>query len=167
LALALLAGVALVSSGCTSIDLPALPFMPGRGQETRYKGVDGDFQMQTAIGEESYHSVRRALSENAIVLEVDGAGGRVLPLPTEQKAVYVSDLLRQAGVIRKIGHIEATLYRHSPTSIGGLPMEVKMSDDGDTVRPECDYALQAGDRLRVQKAAHPALKGLLSTALGI
>jgi hypothetical protein len=63
--------------------------------------------------------------------------------------------------------IEATLYRSEADSIGGLPMEVRIAGDGQTVRPESDYALRPGDRLRVAEGAHPLLEGLFGSVLGL
>jgi protein involved in polysaccharide export with SLBB domain len=45
-----------------------------------------------------------------------------------------------------------------------LRMEVKMSPDFSTVKPECDYALQPGDRLRVSRASSSALNQLFEVA---
>jgi len=155
---------AIASTGCSTLKLPSLAF--GSAPEARYKSPD--FQLTSTVSEEAYHSVRQAKAQNSIVLEVvgDSTPVRVLPLPAE-KSVYVSDLLEQTGVAKKLGVVDATLYRHATDSIGGLPLEVRIAGDGQTVRPESDYALQAGDRLRVAKGTHPALKGLLGTVLGM
>ena len=165
-----LALIMATASGCTSLrlpDLPALPFSAPRSDD--YQGIDANFKLQPSDSERTYHSVRQARSQNSIVLQVAGdkTPVRVLPLPPGQQSVCVSDLLKQTGVQKKLHSIEATLYRHSTSTIGGIPMAVKMSPDGRSVRPESDYALQAGDRLKVKKAASPAMKGLLNAVLGI
>lgn len=158
----LLASTAIFATGCTSLKLPNLSI--GAADPT-FKSPD--FQLTASVSEEAYHGVRQAKAQNSIVLEIvgDSTPVRVLPLPAE-KAVYVSDLLEQTGVAEKLGAVEATLYRSATDSIGGLPMDVRIASDGKTVRPESDYALQAGDRLRVAKGTHPALKGLLGSVLG-
>ncbi|MDC0295262.1 hypothetical protein OAL35_00245 [bacterium] len=118
--------------------------------------------------EQVYHSVRQAKSDNGVVLQVvgDSPTARVLPLPEAGQSVYVSELLTQTGVLGKLGHVEATLYRHSDEIIGGIPMEIKMGRSRDNVQPASDYALQPGDRLLVSKAANPALEMLLGGLLG-
>ena len=148
------------------IDIPNNPYSKPASPE--YQGIGG-FDASLSTSEEVYHSVRQARAQNSIVLQVDGDSTpvRVLPLPPEQRSVYVSDLLKQTGVQKKLGPLNATLYRFSPDTIGGLPMEVKMSKDGESVRPVSDYALHAGDRLQVHKAAYPALDGLVNMVLGI
>jgi hypothetical protein len=115
-----------------------------------------------------YRKVQQASSQNAIVLQVlgDDAPVRVLPLPPDGKSVFVSDLLVQTGVLAKLESIEATLFRNSAEALGGVRMEVKMSPEGDEVRPESDYALQPGDRLRVNKRQFNSLEQLLK-AVGL
>ncbi len=100
-----------------------------------------------------YQKIRQAKLENAVVLEVlgDDQPIRVLPLPPGGRSVFVSALLKQTGVLEKLGSIDATLFRASTDSIAGIRMEVGMNDDGDQIRPECDYALQPGDRLQVKE----------------
>jgi hypothetical protein len=160
------------ATGCTSLKLPALSLpglLPGAStDQSQYEGMDGSFQLQPSASEQIYHSVQRARSENAIVLEVvgDSTPVRVLPLPPGNKAVYVSNLLEQTGVRKKLDTVKATLYRHSSDSIGGIPMDVKMTRDARRVRPESDYALQAGDRLRVEKAISPVVAQLMNAVLG-
>lgn len=101
-----------------------------------------------------YQGTKQAKANGGIVLQVvgDETPVRVLPLPAEGQSVYVSQLLTQSGVKKQLGAVKATLFRHSTGSIGGMPMECKMTKDGENVRPESDYALQPGDRLRVEKA---------------
>lgn len=156
-----------LASGCTLIDVPNSPF--SKPSSPHYHGSDMSFELDPSSGEEVYHGVRQARAQNSIVLQVDGDNSpvRVLPLPPGQKSVYVSDLLNQTGVQKKLGSLEATLFRYSADTIGGLPMVVKMAKDGRSVRPESDYALHAGDRLQVHKAVNPALKGMVNMMLGI
>lgn len=157
----------MASTGCSSIKLPNLPFGPEPMGVARYKSPDAT--SFGALSEKAYNGVRQAKAQNSVVLEVvdDSEPVRVLPLPGEGKSVYVSNLLEDTGVADKLGTIEATLYRQSTEAIGGLPMEVLIAGDGQTVLPESDYALQPGDRLRVNKGTHPLLKGLLGGVLGI
>ncbi len=157
----------VLGSGCTALNLPASAFSKPSSPE--YQGLDPGFGLDSTSGEQTYHGVRQARAQNAIVLQVEGDSTpvRVLPLPPGQKSVFVSDLLKQTGVQKKLGSLEATLFRFSQDSIGGVPMVVKMAPDGRSVRPVSDYALHAGDRLRVSKAASPAMKGLVNMVLGI
>jgi hypothetical protein len=164
LAILLLSVAVVASTGCTLLDQTSLPFTSA--ESSPYHGLDGELQPQVSMSEQIYHSVRRARVENAVVLQVDGGGGRILPLPADRQSVYVSNLLKQAGVIKRLGRIEVTLYRHSPEAIGGIRMAVTMSKDGKTVRPETDYALQAGDRVLVQKSSSPLFQGLLGISMG-
>ncbi len=157
----------VLATGCTTLNLPVLTFSKPASSE--YRSVDPGFQLEPLNSEQAYYSVRQARSQNAIVLEVagDSTPVRVLPLPPGEKSVFVSDLLNQTGIQKKFGSLQATLFRYSPESIGGLRMDVKMAPDGRSVRAVSDYALHAGDRLRVSKAANPGLKGLVNMVLGI
>lgn len=157
----------LSAMGCSTLDLPKTPFSK---HSREYQGVDSGFDGgQTSVSQQVYHAVRQARGENSVVLQVigDETPVRVLPLPEGAQSVYVSELLVQTGVLQKLGTINATLYRHSSDAIGGIPMEVKMDHDRSAVRPESDYALQAGDRLTVSKAAHPALQTVVNMLLGV
>jgi hypothetical protein len=156
----------VVATGCTSLQLPALPF--GMSAPLGTPQVSGEFQLQPSASEQVYQSVKQARSQNAIVLQIvgDSTPVRILPLPTGDKSVFVSDLLKQSGVTRKLGSVEATLFRNSSEAIGGIPLSVKMDPDGRSPRPESDYALHPGDRLRVHEAPSPALKGLFNAVLG-
>lgn len=122
-----------------------------------------------AESEQTYYKVREAAANNAVVLEVlgDKQRLRVLPLPADGKAVFVSNLLNDTGVLEKLGTVDAVLYRDSPQSIGGIRMDVKMNASHDAVRPESDYALRPGDRLQVRKVEFAALNQLISSTLGL
>ncbi len=174
-------GFALVASmiftgGCTSLKLPGVGF-PGMGphsSESKYMemGSAADARgLDETMDEKVYMNVRRAQAENSIVLQLSGdeEGGRVLPLPPENsgRSVFVSDLLKQTGVMKKIGTVDAVLYRSSPNSIGGIRMEVQMTEDRRSVRPESDYALQTGDRVYVTKAKGIGVEELLKSSLGL
>ena len=161
-----LAGAALTACGCTMVKMPAHPFTK-EGSGT-YVGIDSSFRSGSDLSEDVYHSVRRARAENAVVLQVEGDStpSRLMPLPPPGKSVYLSHLLEQTGVIGKFGAIEATLFRHSADSIGGMPMHVRMTQDGKRIRPESDYALQAGDRVRVTAAPDPTLQQLVDAVFG-
>jgi hypothetical protein len=165
-----LAFSAVAASGCTAWDvheLPAMPFVSKPPKEYRPVGVS--LNLQASDPAEIYHSVNQARAENGVVLQIvgdDKSPIRVLPLPPGQRTVYVSDLLDQTGVIGKLKSVEATLFRHSADTIGGIPMVVKMTDGGKRVKPESDYALRAGDRLKVKKY-NVAINGVISAVLGL
>ncbi len=160
--------LAIAMSGCQTLNLPAV-FSSEQGSP-HYVGLGAEpgFQLEPSRSEEIYHKVRQAHAQNSIVLHIvgDDTPARVLPLPPEQKTVFVSDLLEQTGVRKKLGSVDAILYRYAQGTIGGVRMKVKMSEDKRTVRPESDYALRAGDRLEVVKAKHATLDKLLDLAGG-
>jgi hypothetical protein len=161
-----IAAVALSAQGCTTLNLPKTAFTK---HSREYQGVDSSYDgSQTFASEEVYQAVRQAKAENGVVLQVigDGIPARVLPLPPGTHSVYVSELLTQTGVLEKLENVDATLFRSSTDSIGGIPMEVRMSKDGKSVRPESDYSLQAGDRLMVSKGANPAVQALFNVMFG-
>lgn len=165
-AMMVLGQIAMVGafSGCSTLDLPRLPF----AHPSSYRSSVGQpLDLQNTDLARRYQCVRQAKTQNGVVLEVvgDEEPYRVLPLPEGQKSVFVSHLLAQTGVQRKLGQIKATLYRCSNDSWTGIPMEVRMADEGQRVRPESDYALRAGDRLRVEKDETSAVDLLVDMAL--
>lgn len=164
-AVVLIVGLSTLT-GCTTLKLSSSSFSFGK-EESNYKV--GELQLEPSASEKVYRAVQQSRSQNAIVLQIlgDSSPVRVLPLPPGESSVFVSDLLKQSGVTKKLGSIEATLFRNSSEAIGGIPMEVKMGPDGRSVRPESDYALRAGDRLRVQEAPSPAMKSLVNALLGL
>ncbi|TWU50881.1 hypothetical protein Poly51_41740 [Rubripirellula tenax] len=155
-------------TGCTPLKMPASPFAHPSSQLGDYTGLEGVPKLPESEAEAVYLAVRQARSNNSLVLHVPGGepATRVLPLPTDGRSVYVSTLLTQSGVQKKLGTVEATLFRNSADSINGIPLECRMERDGEAVKPECDYALQPGDRLRVRKAPSPAIQGLFNAVLG-
>ncbi|MEM6364194.1 MAG: hypothetical protein AAF745_07200, partial [Planctomycetota bacterium] len=140
------------------------------------------------LSEAVYQKVRQAKAENAIVLQLTGDDVplRVLPLPPAGRgvigvdpsatdnfvtgldgaapSVFVSTLINQTGIGKKIGPMEATLFRHSTGHVNGIRMDVLF--DGKDVRPETDYALRAGDRLVIQSADGFGIEQLVDMALG-
>ena len=156
----------LAFTGCTSFELPGTAFQ--RPSNPDYLSATSSLDLDHSVQEKAYYAVRQAKAQNGVVLEVAGDSNpaRTMPLPDAGQSVYVSDLLKETGVLAKLEHVGATLYRYSPGTVNGMPMEVRMSDDCGTVRPESDYALQAGDRLRVWKVANPAMGKLYNAFLG-
>ena len=155
-------------TGCSALQIPAKTY--ARPSNPMYTTGGTSELLDPSQSEEEYHRIRQARSQNAIVLQIvgDSSPSRVLPLPSDGRSVYVTTLLKQTGVQEKLGgKIQATLYRHSKDSITGIPMEVVMSKDGQRVRPETDYTLRAGDRLRVGEAPSEILPAVFSTFLGI
>ena len=153
-------------TGCSTFEMPPTPF--ARPANSPYLSLSPSLDVKNGVQEQAYYAVRQAKAENGIVLEVvgDSNPARLMPLPNGEKTVYVSDLLTETGVLAKLETIHATLYRYSSGSLNGMPMEVRMSKDRTTVRPESDYALQAGDRLRVGQAPNPAMESLYNAFLG-
>lgn len=161
----------ICGSGCSTLNLPKVAnfgqFQLVEDPMANFKAAD--FKLDGNLTEKAYQGVRQAKAQNSVVLEIVGDDDaiRVLPLPDDGKSVYVSNLLSDTGVAKKLGAVEATLFRSSSDVIGGMPMEVRIAGDGKTVRPESDYALQPGDRLRVSKGTHPMLTNLIGSLLGL
>ena len=162
----LVVAVVSLSPGCSNLT-PAIFTHPG--DAPRNTPMTPNVQLAGIESEQVYHKVREAASTHSVVLEVVGENApiRVLPLPPEGQSVFVSNLLQDTGILEKLGTVEATLYRNSKDSIGGIRMEVKMNSTHDSVRPESDYALQPGDRLRVRKVEHVMLTNLVNGLIGL
>ena len=114
-----------------------------------------------------YQRIREAKSQNSIVLQIAGDSSpiRVLPLPPDGQSVFISDLLKQTGLQDKLGHVRATLYRTTPAAPSGVPLEVRFDQRSGEIRPETDYALQAGDRLKIAEQEKPAFGGMFDQLL--
>ncbi len=153
-------------TGCTSLEFSGTAFQ--RPSNPDYLSASSSLDLDHSVQEKAYYAVRQAKAENGVVLEVvgDSNPARTMPLPAAGQSVYVSDLLKETGVLAKLEHVEATLYRYSSGTVNGMPMQVRMSDDCGTVRPESDYSLQPGDRLRVWKVPNPAMGKLYNAFLG-
>jgi hypothetical protein len=143
-----------VMTGCTGLRVPSGLKTPSSLSLSQSNPQIQPPLAANSVAQAVYQATRQAKANKGIVLQVVGDENpiRVLPLPGEGQSVYVSQLLTQSGVLQQLGAVEATLFRHSTGSIGGVPMECKMAKGGQQVMPESDYALQAGDRLRVRKA---------------
>lgn len=138
-------------AGCTL-------FQSGKEDSTALKGSSS-----TQVAQR----IREAKAQNSVVIQVadDSVPIRVLPLPADGESVFVSDLLTQTGVAEKLGRMQATLYRANPSTPMGVPMEVRFSPKDGSVRPECDYALQPGDRLKIMKDETSMIGGLIDQLL--
>jgi hypothetical protein len=159
-------------SGCTTLNISQLELPPSpfsKPKANPYPGIQTGFEIEPEAAEQVYNGVREAKARNAVVLQVvgDSSPVRVLPLPQDGRSVTVSTLLSQTQVTKKMGAISATLYRPAADSIAGMPLEIKLEKDGRSVRPETDYALHAGDRLRVGKAVNPVVQDLVNAAFGL
>lgn len=132
----------LISSGCSLF----------RGKSDK-ELVGNQYALTSSDTEEVYLRVREAKAQNSVVVQVvgDSVPVRVLPLPPGERSVFVSDLLTQTGLQDKLGAVNVTVFRATSHSPMGVPMEVKFTTPGGDVRPECDYALRPGDRLRISK----------------
>lgn len=154
-----------IATGCTGLSVPRFG---DSGPD--YVGIEtAGLVMDGSVSERNYHAVRQAVQRNAVVLNVQGDSDpvRVLPLPDEGQGVLVSDLLRQSGVLKKIGSVDVVVYRHVPPSPTGLRLPVKMNAGHNDVRPESDYALRPGDRVQVSKHTSDMLQSLLGKTLGL
>lgn len=133
-------GLVVTGTGCNMLDMRSKA--GGNPEMTSAREV-----------EEVFRKLREAQNQNSVLLQVvgDSTPLRVLPLPPDNRTVFVSELLEQTGIREKFGTIEATVYRADRKIPGGVPMEVRFNNDG-TVQPQYDYHLQPGDRIRVAKA---------------
>lgn len=164
------AAICAVTSGCTTFKLPPIaPFLGSSATSSSYTEPGVGAELRGSDSAKAFKMVAEARSRNAIVLHLPGDQEpfRVLPLPGDGEPVFISDLLRQSGVQQKFGRVRAVLYRASAESINGIRMEVKMAPDGDSVRPESDYALRAGDRLEASRAPARPLNGMFTSILGV
>lgn len=140
---------------CRGIVLAALLGLGGCNlMEFRPMGGDGSLAADTQATEDLYRRLREAQSQNAVLVQVigDSTPLRVLPLPPDNRSIFVSQLLQQTGILDKFGAIEVKVYRATPGMPGGVPMEVRFNPKTGDIRPECDYALCPGDRIRVAEA---------------
>jgi len=131
------------------------------------KGLDATMALQGSESADAFQRMRQAKSQNAIVLQVEGDSEpiRVLPLPPDGRPVFVSDLLRQTGVQEKMNRMLVTVHRSSPVDYEGAKMDVRFEEDGDAIRPETDYALQSGDRIRIRKDSRTAFGNMMEQIL--
>lgn len=131
--------------------LTALVHCCGCSMITPSSKMDDTLVLQSSAPTSDYQVVADAQRNNAIVLEVVGAKTptRAIPLPSDGRPVYVSDLLRQSGLSDQFLRMDAALFRNSPTTVNGVRMGIRFKTGTNQVAPEHDYALQAGDRVRV------------------
>ena len=129
-------------------------------------GADSDQAslLQTTGVADQFQAVAKAKQNNAVVLHVIGAKepSRIIPLPNDGTTVYVSMLLNQSGVTKDFGLIDATLHRNGTDIMSGVKMAVRFIPKSKTVVPECDYALQPGDRLEIQEKKISPLEAMSS-----
>lgn len=132
--------VVLFGGGCTSFTKSSIDPI-----------TDGSVPLQGSDSAEVYQRIRQAKAQNSIVLQVDGDSEpvRILPLPPDGRAVFVSDLIRQTGIQEKLGRMHVTVYRSSPVDFAGAKMDVRFDESGESIRPETDYHLQSGDRIKI------------------
>jgi hypothetical protein len=112
-----------------------------------------------------FQKMQQARHQNAVVLQVvgDSEPFRVLPLPGEDQPVFVSTLLKQSGVAKRFSRMEVELYRSGAVGMEEVRMGVRFNDRGQ-IDPATDYALRAGDRLRVAED-HTSVGDLLESIL--
>ncbi|WP_404309987.1 hypothetical protein [Neorhodopirellula lusitana] len=160
----------LESAGVIQSDEPGDSYLP----------VGGNVSLQSSsFTQDVYQAVRKAKESNSIVMQVVGDQEpiRVLPLPaaadisaangTMPTGIFVSTLLKQTGVIKKLGRVEAALYRPSPASFEGVRMDIQFSPrQKDQIRPESDYALRPGDRIIIRRDERVGFDSLVDLALG-
>ncbi len=142
--------------GCSTWSLPSLSL--GRTGGSTYLPEDPSLTLDGSFTEDTYNAIQQARASGGIVLHVpqDSDPVRVLPLPTDGQSVRVSDLLRQSGLQTKLTSMDVMLFRSLGPNPSGLRLNVRMQNQ--IVRPETDYALQPGDRIKVR--SRPKTDGL-------
>ncbi|MCM2370518.1 hypothetical protein [Aporhodopirellula aestuarii] len=160
--------------------LTAAPSVDAAAQQANYVPVGAGASLPSStFTQEVYQSVRNAKANNSVVLQIldDDVPIRVLPLPTPDAAsgdgsvpggqsVFVSTLLQQTGVLKKLGKVQAALYRPSPDSFEGVRMDVLFVNRApEQIRPESDYALRPGDRLVVAKDTRVGMESFIDMVL--
>ncbi|WP_236620895.1 hypothetical protein [Rhodopirellula sallentina] len=183
----LLAAIALLPvslTGCSvfpagGMKMPAINMLgtglaaEAEAQQENYVPVGASATLPSStFTQEAYQAVRNAKANNSIVLQILDAEEpiRVLPLPTSEngtgQSVFVSTLLKQTGVLKKLGKAQAALYRSSPTSFEGVRMDVLFVERApEQVRPESDYALRPGDRIVIAKDTRMGMESLIDMVL--
>lgn len=129
--------------------------------------LDQAVPLQGSEAAEMYKRIQQAKSQNSIVLQVSGDSQpiRVLPLPADGTPVFVSDLLKQTGIQEKMGRMLVSVHRSSPADFAGAKMDVRFDEEGETIRPETDYALRSGDRVKIMKDPQTSFGNLLDQIL--
>ncbi len=137
------------------------------GKQSPKSLEDAGVSLEGSSSAEAYKRLKQAKSQNAIVLQIDGDSMpiRILPLPHDGRPVFVSDLLTQTGIQEKMGRVLVTVYRTADDGFSSARMDVKFDGKGDKVRPECDYSLRAGDRIRILEDPSNGFTGLLDQLL--
>jgi hypothetical protein len=171
-----------VMTGCSPLKAPSAAgldlmspglLMPGLKTKkgTQYQLPDGSISAKAISDDgsmtmQAHQKIQEAKAQNAIVLQVAGDEQpiRVLPLPPGGRSVFVSELLTQTGVLRRLGAVDASLYRPSKESISGIKMEVKFAEDG-SVDPASDYGLRPGDRVQVRAKTNSPIQKLVDIAM--
>ena len=150
------------------LTLPGCNVLKRTPDGSRYQPVGTEFQLSSAQTADDYLAVKQARAQNGVVLQIvgDAEPNRILPLPSGGKRVFVSNLLQETGLIKRLENMDVVLYRVSPDTIGGIQMDVKMNREGNSVRPESDYALQPGDKIRVTKIEKDAMQAIIDMTLG-
>lgn len=141
-------GALLLASGCSSLPPSMLP--PGLLNATSSPAKD-PLAPGPRGAANPYEAVSKAAEQQAVVLQVAGAEqpSRIIPLPSDGRAVHVSDLLRQSGLSEEFSRMKATLHRGGSNAIDGIKMGIMFDGQTTRVLPEYDYALRPGDRLQV------------------
>ena len=100
-----------------------------------------------------YRAIQTARETNSIVLQVEGSDKplRVIPLPKGGESVFMNDLLRQAGLVKRFNSHDITLFRSDGNVIDGVKMAVVFDKKAGRVKAGTDYALRAGDRVTVRR----------------
>lgn len=127
--------------------------------------------LRSSVDSDPLQATIAARDSNSVVLLVHGtrSAPRIIPLPTDGKPVFVSDLLRQSGLTQEFAQMQATLHRNSTDAISGVRMGIRFANKSNAVLPEHDYQLLPGDRIEVaeeESSPFASLSDMLSPPRG-
>ena len=141
--LLVLCATALTQTGCASLNLMSTS--------------DSDVSLEAALKQSPeamlYRAVETAGQSNAVVLQVKGAEKpfRIIPLPSGEQHVFMNDLLRQAGLLKRVNSLNVSLYRSDGQIMDSVRMKVTFDKRNKRVSTGTDYALRPGDRITVSR----------------
>ena len=138
----LIASLLFVTQGCATLSLSSITETSNEEEATLKESPEARM----------YRALQTARESNSIVLQVEGSEKplRVIPLPKDGKPVFMNDLLRQAGLIKRFSSLDITLFRSSGSVMDGVKMSVIFDRKAGRVKAGTDYALRPGDRVAVR-----------------
>jgi hypothetical protein len=147
----------LASSGCSSIILKA----KGPLDNIDPKGLQ---QAGYTMGQ---YGTERAIpagdsSSPSVVLEVHNGKRHFEKIPlVAGQPLFISDLIRDAKLQKKIGKIKTTILRPNGKNLPPVRLDVDFDDSGKSVMEGQNYSLRAGDHIVVRQDDRSVLTGMM------